>query len=66
MVEVSPAWLSEVRELAEVHTAISPAMIHRRLRIPRRAGEALLRDLEREGVVGPRSPGGSREVIGRG
>ena len=62
--EIVPTWLQDVRELASEHTFVSPAMIHRRLRIPRAAGEALLAQLEREGLVGPRSPGSSREVLG--
>lgn len=66
MTTVSPVWLADVRDLARVHSAISPFMIHRRLRIGRRAAESLLRELEREGMVGPRSPGGSREVVNRG
>lgn len=62
----SPAWLADVRELVSEHTFISPGMIHRRLRIPRAAGESLLAVLEREGLVGPRLPGSSREVLNHG
>jgi len=40
-------------------------MILRRLRIPSAAGEALLVQLEWEGIVGPRLPGGSRGVLER-
>jgi len=64
--EIAPTWLQDVRELAYVHRFISPAMIQRRLRIPRTAGEALLASLEREGLVGPRTPGSSREVLRHG
>lgn len=62
----SPGWLEQVRELASEHTQISPGMIQRRLRIPRPAGEALLAQLERECLVGPRWPGSSREVLTHG
>jgi len=41
-------------------------MVLRRLRIPLGAGEILLAWLEWEGLVGPRLPGSSREVILRG
>ena len=64
--DLSPSWLADVRELALEHTFISPGMIQRRVRIPRAAGEALLTQLEREGLVGPRLPGGSREVLSHG
>lgn len=64
--EIPATWLQDVRELALVHTFISPGMVHRRLRISRAAGEALLAQLEREGLVGPRSPGSSREVLKHG
>lgn len=64
--EIPVAWLEDVRELASVHSRISPGMIQRRLRIPRAAGEALLAQLEREGLVGPRPPGSSREVLKHG
>lgn len=64
--EISPTWLLDVRELASVHTFISPGMILRRLRIPLGAGEILLAWLEWEGVVGPRWPGSSREVFKHG
>jgi ribosomal protein S25 len=63
---LSPAWLEDVRELAQQHTQISPDMVHRRLHISCPAGRRLLRQLEREGLVGPPSPGGSREVLKRG
>lgn len=61
--ELSPNWLTDVRQLASEHTSISPGMILRRLRIPSAGGEALLAQLEWEGLVGPRLPGGSREVV---
>jgi len=60
---LSPCWLDDVRELAQQHTRISPFMINRRFRIPRPGGERLLRQLEREGIVGPAGPGRSREVL---
>lgn len=60
---VSPTWLDRVRELAQEHTSISPFMVHRRLRIPRRAAERLLRELEKEGLVGPPSQCGGRDVL---
>jgi ribosomal protein S25 len=60
---LSPHWLDNVRDLAQQHTRISAFMIHRRFRIPRPGGERLLRQLEREGIVGKASPGGSREVL---
>ena len=59
----SPAWLEDIRELAMEHTRISPMMVHRRLPIPRKAAEALLRELERQGVVGPPMGDGTREVL---
>uniref|UniRef100_A0A6M3LXM4 FtsK gamma domain-containing protein n=1 Tax=viral metagenome TaxID=1070528 RepID=A0A6M3LXM4_9ZZZZ len=59
-------WLESVKELVSEHTFVSPGMIQRRLRIPRAAGEALLALLEREGLVGPRLPGSSREVLNHG
>jgi ribosomal protein S25 len=62
---LSPCWLDNVRELAQQHTRISPFMIHRRFRIPRKGAERLLRELQREGVVGPAGPGRSREVLKR-
>jgi len=62
-VVISPTWLDQVKELALEHTQISPAMIHRRLPIPCKAAEALLRELERQGVVGSPAPGGSRQVL---
>jgi ribosomal protein S25 len=62
---LSPCWLDDVRELAKQHTRISPFMICRRFRIPRKGAERLLRELEREGVVGKASPGRSREVLKR-
>lgn len=62
----SPAWLENVRELALEHTFISPYMIHRRLRISRKGAEALLQELERQGIVGPRTGDGSREVLVHG
>lgn len=55
--------LDDVRELAMEHTSISPYMIHRRLRIPRREGEIYLRHLELEGTVGPPGPERSRPVL---
>ncbi|MBA7706356.1 hypothetical protein ES703_115208 [subsurface metagenome] len=64
--EIPATWLEDVRELAYEHTFISPGMVQRRLRIPRGAGEALLAQLEREGLVGPRWPGSSREVLKHG
>jgi len=63
--DLSPSWLTDVRELASEHTFVSPGMILRRLRIPSAAGEALLTRLEWEGLVGPRLPGGSRGVLER-
>jgi DNA-binding IclR family transcriptional regulator len=54
---------SLIRALAEEHTRISVDMICRRIRIPRPAAKRLLRELEWDGVVGPPSPGGSREVL---
>jgi len=60
---VSPTWLDRVRELAQEHTAISPFMVHRRFRISRRGAAALLRELERQGVVGPPVGDGSRKVL---
>jgi len=59
-------WLESVKELASERTFISPGMVQRRLRIPRAAGESLLARLEREGLVGPRLPGSSREVLKHG
>jgi hypothetical protein len=52
--------------LAVQHTRVSPAMLRRRLRIPTAKGERCLDELEREGIVGARSPGGSREVLVHG
>jgi len=63
---VSPGWLEDVRELVSQHTFTSPGMIYRRLRIPSATGEVLLTQLEREGLVGPRLPGSSREVLHHG
>jgi len=63
--DISPSWLADVRDLASEHTFISPGMIYRRLRIPSAGGEALLTQLEREGLVGPRLAGSSREVLER-
>jgi len=63
--DLSLSWLAGVRELASEHTFVSPGMILRRLRIPSVGGEALLVQLEWEGLVGPRLPGGSREVLER-
>jgi ribosomal protein S25 len=60
---LSPCWLDKVRELAQQHTRISPFMIGRRFRIPLPGAERLLRQLEREGIVGPAGPGRSREVL---
>lgn len=62
---ISPSCLADVRDLASEHTFISPGMIYRRLRIPSAGGEALLTRLEWEGLVGPRLPGSSREVLER-
>lgn len=61
---VSPGWLGDVKAFALEHTSISPQMIHRRFRIDRKSGEALLRELERQGIVGPPVGDGSREVLG--
>jgi ribosomal protein S25 len=55
--------LSRVRKLADEHTRISIHMICRRTRIPRPVAKRLLRELQWVGVVGPPSPGGSREVL---
>lgn len=63
---VSPGWLEDVREFTQEHRTVSPAMLHRRLRIPCQAGEELLRELEKEGIVGPPSPFGTREALRHG
>lgn len=63
---VSPGDLENVRELAQEHTRISPFMVRRRLRLPRRWAEEILEQLQQEGLVGPPSLGGSREVLKHG
>jgi len=63
---VSPGDLENVRELASEHTRISPFMIRRRLRLPRRVAAEALEQLEQEGLVGPPGLGGSREVLKHG
>lgn len=57
--------LRDVYAFALQHRRVSARALHRRLRIPRVKGEKYLEVLEREGIVGPRSPGGSREVLVR-
>lgn len=58
--------LRDVYELVIAHSRVSPAMLHRRLRIPTAKGEKYLELLEREGIVGPRESLGSREVLQKG
>lgn len=63
---VSPGWLEDVRELVNQHRNVSPYLLRRRLHIPCRAGERLLGELQKEGIVGPAGPGRSREVLHHG
>jgi ribosomal protein S25 len=52
-----------VRVLADQRIHISIHMVRRRIRVSRPVAKRLLRELEWEGVVGPPSPGGTREVL---
>ena len=60
--EGDPA-LEGARELASRHKRLSPSLLQRRLNVGYLKAERLISALEREGVLGPRVEGESREVL---
>ncbi len=55
--------LDDARDLASRHTRLSPSLLQRRLNVGFLKAERLITALEREGVLGPRIEGESREVL---
>ena len=55
--------LDDARDLAARHTRLSPSLLQRRLNVGFLKAERLITQLEREGVLGPRLEGESREVL---
>ena len=55
--------LDDARDLASRHRRLSPSLLQRRLNVGFLKAERLITALEREGVLGPRIEGQSREVL---
>lgn len=55
--------LDDARDLASRHTRLSPSLLQRRLNVGFLKAERLITALEREGILGPRIEGESREVL---
>ncbi len=55
--------LDDARDLASHHKRLSPSLLQRRLNVGFLKAERLITALEREGVLGPRIEGESREVL---
>jgi len=55
--------LDDARDLASRHRRLSPSLLQRRLNVGFLKAERLITALEREGVLGPRIEGESREVL---
>ncbi|MCY3602755.1 MAG: DNA translocase FtsK [Chloroflexi bacterium] len=55
--------LDDARDLASRHKRLSPSLLQRRLNVGFLKAERLITALEREGVLGPRIEGESREVL---
>ena len=55
--------LDDARDLAARHKRLSPSLLQRRLNVGFLKAERLITALEREGVLGPRIEGESREVL---
>ena len=62
-VEEEDPLLDDARDLAARHTRLSPSLLQRRLNVGHLKAERLIAALEREGVLGPRLEGESREVL---
>ena len=62
-VEEDDPLLDDARDLAARHTRLSPSLLQRRLNVGFLKAERLITALEREGVLGPRIEGESREVL---
>ena len=62
-VEEDDPLLVDARDLAGRHTRLSPSLLQRRLNVGFLKAERLIVALEREGVLGPRIEGESREVL---
>ncbi|MYD27801.1 MAG: DNA translocase FtsK [Dehalococcoidia bacterium] len=62
-VEDGDPLLDDARDLASRHTRLSPSLLQRRLNVGFLKAERLITALEREGVLGPRIEGESREVL---
>ena len=62
-VEEEDPLLDDARDLASRHTRLSPSLLQRRLNVGYLKAERLITALEREGVLGPRIEGESREVL---
>ena len=62
-VEEDDPLLDDARDLAGRHTRLSPSLLQRRLNVGFLKAERLIAALEREGVLGPRIEGESREVL---
>tara|TARA_B100001123_G_scaffold421786_2_gene529829 strand:- start:8393 stop:10726 length:2334 start_codon:yes stop_codon:yes gene_type:complete len=62
-VEEDDPLLEDARDLAARHKRLSPSLLQRRLNVGFLKAERLIVALEREGVVGPRLEGESREVL---
>ncbi len=62
-VEDDDPLLDDARDLAARHTRLSPSLLQRRLNVGYLKAERLIGALEREGVLGPRLEGESREVL---
>ena len=62
-VEDEDPLLDDARDLAGRHSRLSPSLLQRRLNVGFLKAERLITALEREGVLGPRIEGESREVL---
>ena len=62
-VEDEDPLLDDARDLATRHKRLSPSLLQRRLNVGFLKAERLITALEREGVLGPRIEGESREVL---
>jgi len=62
-VEEDDPLLEDARDLAMRHTRLSPSLLQRRLNVGFLKAERLITQLEREGLLGPRLEGESREVL---
>ena len=62
-VEEEDPLLDDARDLAARHSRLSPSLLQRRLNVGYLKAERLIAALEREGVLGPRLEGESREVL---